>query len=946
MNRAITIAQRELISMFRVPAGWVIIALFAFLTGVLFINQTLIPGQPGSLRYFFAYSGWLMIPIAPAISMRLMSEEYRSGSIEALRTAPAGDWAVTIGKFLGSVGFLVCMLIPTLTYPIVLQLVSAPAPDLGPIFAGYLMLILVGMLYLSIGMLASSLTASQTLAFLGTVMTLILVMVVTSVLAKQTTIQLGAILAQLSIITRINELSKGIVDTSTIAFFLIGSVWMLILTSAVLEIRRLGRSRLYTTITVIAFVIATATSVAFAGWITKNYHARVDVTSLGAHQLSPRSISIVDRLTDPTEIVLAIGMNRADKHSVDLVSDVLDAYDRSSPILHTRIIDLDSPAGMEQTHALLASLKARDQSAIDENMTNLTACASTLDAISGDLAGIVLGLRSIGDAIAPTTDRDTNNKAVFEQRAQLFDLFAREITTQSKQIHTQITSNAQTNEQADTIFPFDTVVEPIESSLSKLMNQLDDLSSQITLFVDDAPQSEPAAIASPMIDQLESLRDQAAIAHDRLSRLTRIDALAVGRALETGEAMLAIGPPDQGIAAVDLDALLPSSRALEQAGISAAGVIGPRAQDLIATAIAQLVAPTQPILIFTHGGNTNQLLGSANILTQTTQRLATKGIDTLEWAPLDDPSPPNLDELDPLGIRPVVYAVLSVDSSAGSGDTGLSGAKRATEMGKVLAKLIEQGESVMVSLSPSVFPTSGLDDPIASALNPFGIHPDSGRPLMHDQIGTLGRIADPITQTIPSKSEQIVANALSGLNTVLPWAIPLDIAPVEGVEQAPLVDLLGSEDTWAEQDWLGLWRMPPQSRTLARNQPSFTPSKDLQQDHWVLAAAAQRDYLGHPQRLIAIGSNGWLTDSITTNNEQLVDGRIVSRWPGNMTLLESSTLWLANMDDLIGPGTQAKPIATIKNLDYRQQSIYRWLILAGLPGLILILGMLSRWIFG
>ena len=488
--------------------------------------------------------------------------------------------------------------------------------------------------------------------------------------------------------------------------------------------------------------------------------------------------------------------------------------------------------------------------------------------------------------------------------------------------------------------------EPIQNALSNLMNQLDDLASQISLYVNDVPGTESAAIASPMINQLESLRDQAAIAHDRLSRLHRIDALAIKRALETGEALLVIGPPSQGVAAVDLDALLPSSKALEQAGISAAGIIGPRAQDLIATALAQLVAPTQPILIFVHGSDSNQLLSNPDILAKTVAKLAAKGIDTLEWAPLDDPTPPNIDAIDPLGIRPIVYSVLSVDSSAGSGETGLSGAKRATEMGKVLAQLIEQGESVIVSLSPSIFPTSRLADPIASALAPFGIYPDSARPLMHDQIGTLGRIADPITQTIPSNNEHIIANAMNGLNTVLPWAIPLETKPITGVELFTIIDLVGSDETWAEQDWLGLWRMPTQSRTLARNQPSYEPAEDLQQANWSLAIGAQRSYLGLDQRIITVGSNGWLTDSITTNNEQLIDGRIVSRWPGNMTMLESSVLWLAGMDDLIGPGTQAKPIATIKNLDPSQRSMLRWLILAGLPGIILILGMISRWVFG
>ena len=949
MSRALTIAQRELASMFRVPAGRIIIALFAFLTAVLFVNQTIIPGQPGSLRYFFAYAGWLLIPIAPAVSMRLMSEEYKSGSFEALRTAPAGDWSVTLGKYLGSVAFLVLMLVPTLVYPIVLNLVSSPAPDLGPIGAGYLMLVLVGMLYLAIGMVASSLTASQTLAFLGTVMTLILMMVLTSVIANQTGVRVGTILAKLSITARINELSKGIVDTSTIAFFLIGSAWMLVLASGVLEVRRLGKSRLLTTITVSIFILTTGICAVLVGNLTHTYNTRLDVTSTSAHKLSDRANNIVDRLSDPTELVLAISMNRADRRAIDLVSDVLDAYDRSSELISVRIIDLDSADGIDKTKQLLSDLANRDQDTIESNMRALTQSAELLSEIGSELSSIATRLEHIRDAITPSTQTDLNNRAVFEQRAAIIRVYARDTLKQSEQIQSQLLSHieSQTENHSTEIFPFDTFAQPVEKSLSQLMNQLDDLSVQVDAFANAKElDSAPRAVASPLTRVIESLRDRAAIAHDRISRLSRIDALRVGRALETGEALLVIGSAAQGVAAVDLDALLPSSVALERAGVSAAGVIGPRAQELIASALAQLVAPVQPILVFVHGGRPNELLGTSDLFTKTAEKLASKGIDTIEWAAIEEPTPPDLELLDPLGNRPVVFAVISVDSSAGSGESGLSGAKRATEMGKVITHLLAQGESIMISLSPSIFPSSNIPDPITSAIAPFGIIPDAGRVVMHDKIGTVGRVADPVTRAVPLDRDHPLAHAMSGLSTVLPWSIPLTLEPKDHVESSPIIQLDGDNETWAETNWLGLWRTPPQSRHLMRDQPLYNPQTDTQLDSWILAAAAQRDFAGTQQRLIVIGSNGWSTDSIIANTEQLVDGRVLTRWPGNLTLLDSSIAWLAHMDDLIGQSDQARPIATIKNLDARQHALLRWILLAGLPGFILILGMASRLIFG
>ncbi len=234
------IARREVGSMLRLPVGWIVIALFAFLSAVLFVNGTLAPGQPATMRYFFASASWLMLGIAPAVSMRLVSEELRSGTAEPLRTAPISDGAVIWGKYLGAVLFLSLMLAPTLVLAAVLWGVSDPRPDPGPIFAGYLSLLLVGMLYTAVGLLASSLTSSQTLAFLGALMFLVLMMVLTGTVsqAEATPSWLARALVSLSVQARARDMAKGVIDTGSVAFFLAGSAWFVLLASAALSSRR------------------------------------------------------------------------------------------------------------------------------------------------------------------------------------------------------------------------------------------------------------------------------------------------------------------------------------------------------------------------------------------------------------------------------------------------------------------------------------------------------------------------------------------------------------------------------------------------------------------------------------------------------------------------------------------------------------------------------------
>lgn len=947
MRRTLTIAQRELGSMFRVPAGWIIIALFAFLTGVLFVNQTLVAGQPGSLRYFFMYAGWLLIPIAPAVSMRLMSEEYRSGSFEALRTAPAGDWSVTLGKYLGSVGYLLLMLTPSLVYPLILFMVSEPAPDWGPILAGYLMLVLVGMLYLAIGMLASTLTASQTLAFLGTVMSLILLMVLTGVIADQLSVFWAGVLRSVSITQRVSELAKGVIDTSTIAFFLIGALWMLVLSAGSLEIRRLGRPRAYTTLTTLAFVALTGAAAGMGGYITHLAHARFDVTATSVHRLSERAERIVGRLTDPTRIVLAVSASNSDSRTLDLITDVTEAYADSSDLIDARFIDLDSGQGLDEIRGLLRELSERERGAIDANLSALRESAELMRDAGNELSVISGALGRVRDAIPATTPTNMNNRGVFEQRGALVRISARDIDAQSESMLAQLAPYLNGERAPDDLFPFDTFAQPLEQFLLGQVNQLDDLAAQLGAFAGaDELDPAPRDLARPLISRAEGVRDRLARALDRVTRLQRIDAVRVGRALETGETLLVIGAPEQGVAAVDLQSLLLPSAALEQAGLSAVGVIAPRTQDHIASAMARLVAPSQPVLIFVHSASPGELLGSSQLYTRTVLKLREQGIDCVEWAAVESPSHPRLDSVDPLGNRPRVYAIIAPDSTTQSTQSGLSGVKRAEAMGGVVQRLLDSGENLMISLAPSIFPSAGRADPIAQTLAPFGIIPDPGHPLLTERMGPVGRVADPVTTLIPEPADHPIAGAIAGLRTVLTWAVPIGVIPAEGVENSALLTRAGSEETWGEQDWITLWRRPAQARQVMPNQPVFNDGTDVRTELWALGASAQRQLAGGTQRVVAVGSNGWSGDAVFVGSEQVVDGRITRAWAGNRTLFHASIAWLAGMDDLIGAGSDARPIATIETLDRRQLSVIRWALLAGLPGAVLVLGVAYRLVFG
>lgn len=219
MRRVWVLATRELGSMFRTPAGWIIVALFTLLTGLVFVTNTLSPGAPATLRYFFSASAFLLVPIAPAVSMRLFAEEFRAGSYELLGTSPLGPWTLACGKLLGAGLILLATLAPTLVFPAILLALSDPSPDAGPIITGYLGLVLIGAVYVSIGAFASALTSSQSLAFLATVMFLVLFSLASSTLAARVGRPFDELLTSLSIDRRMRDFAIGVLDTTHVVYF-------------------------------------------------------------------------------------------------------------------------------------------------------------------------------------------------------------------------------------------------------------------------------------------------------------------------------------------------------------------------------------------------------------------------------------------------------------------------------------------------------------------------------------------------------------------------------------------------------------------------------------------------------------------------------------------------------------------------------------------------------
>jgi ABC-2 type transport system permease protein len=242
MSPTFTIARRELRSYFDSPLAYVVICLSLLMLG---IGVFVWPGRFWQVdratlsAMFEVIPLGLVILIVPVVTMRLLAEEKRSGTIEMLITLPVRDSDVILGKFLGAFGLILVLLASTALYPILMfKSVWHLGPiDPGPLWTGYFGLVLLGAATVAIGLLVSSLTDSQIIAFFFTFILLALFYVLGDVGALVPNV-LGNVLRALSFKEHYSSFQRGLIDTRDVVFFLSIALLALIFAFRSLESRK------------------------------------------------------------------------------------------------------------------------------------------------------------------------------------------------------------------------------------------------------------------------------------------------------------------------------------------------------------------------------------------------------------------------------------------------------------------------------------------------------------------------------------------------------------------------------------------------------------------------------------------------------------------------------------------------------------------------------------
>lgn len=702
----------------------------------------------------------------------------------------------------------------------------------------------------------------------------------------------------------------------------------------------------YATMTGVLVTAVTVSCIVLAV-LASRLDARFDVTATREHALAPRTQRIIESLESDHDIVVCAQVAALDRRARQRVSDVLDEVDRASERVSVRWIDTGAPAGAQAFARFMERLADLRADEITQQRETLSEAANRLQQARQNLPDLEGAADALIDRLEPT-----------DSSAEPLRRIASIARTADQQVSTamDVLGQAASNTVAGVELPD---VRPAQRRAAPVL-------AQIAANIEEALGSVSAGDApvpgtGRVISLSEQVRDLLAGAADRIDRLEPLMPLLIAETLATQDAVIVVS--EDSATAIDFASMFPDASTPASARLTFAG------EELIATALATLSAEVAPAVVFVHAERVRLFdeQGSPTALARQAfgtllDRFALRRIGVTEWAvAMDEGGPePIISTAAGTARRPIAWVIFPAPNRIpGGGDsrTEADRQERIQRLAQAVRSLIGRGENLLLTVNPSDAPAIGEPDPVVRPLDEaFGIEIDSGRPLVRRITSQRGPLIDTSFVFDRAEADHEIGRAIRGLRVVLPWPSPVQTDTRDGVESWPLLQVEPSPDVWGESQWLALrlasLSRPMQPLALA-DPPVPNEGRDNTTGPWTVALAARRLrppgspaprselQAEAPQRLVLVASPSWFNDAFLKASEQ-VAGRRVWRFPGNGELLESSIYWLTVQDELIAPGPTSADIPRIAALDPGRISLIRWVLIAGLPVGVLLLGVAIR----
>ncbi len=298
-----TIARRELKALFDQPIAYILLVVFTGVNALLFFREVELYNA-ASLRPMLDFLPWLLLFLVPAVTMRALAEDLRSGTLEVVLSQPVTELELLLGKYCGQVLFLLIALAITLTVPLGLAL--GTAPELGIVVAQYVGAALLVAGLAAVGVWASSVSQNQITAFIvGVFVMFLLIFVGLDQLLVGLPPRLGAIAGALGVLSHFSQLARGVIDLRDALYFVTLAALFLVLAYFSLLSRKLTargealrRLRLGTVLLAVAVVVVNL--------FGRNIGGRIDLTPGRAFTLAPATRKLLRTLPDLVTIKLFV----------------------------------------------------------------------------------------------------------------------------------------------------------------------------------------------------------------------------------------------------------------------------------------------------------------------------------------------------------------------------------------------------------------------------------------------------------------------------------------------------------------------------------------------------------------------------------------------------------------------------------------------------------------
>lgn len=931
MKGLLAIARRDLASTFLVPTGWIVLAAWGLVATLIFMLVSFREGQPATLRAVISVAGWALLVVAPALSMRSFAEEARLGTLEVLLTSPLSALELVVGKLMAAILALVVLAAPILVLALVTELHGDPDP--GELASGLLGLLLYGSSLVSIGILVSTRTSSQVVAYLLTFFswfllvllakglpTLLPELVPFGVVPADRVVAWVDVLRSLDPMNRLDDFAIGLLDTSNIVFFLGFIVFFAVLSAASLAspLRprtsnggRISRS-LATVLGVTGVAIAVIAGIVASAGPSVRYQA--DLTKTRAYSLRPTTIDLLESLEPGWSVRMFVAQDDADPVTMRLVDEVIQRMDSATPSFSAERIDPVDPRSVGRYEAVLEEFVARDRPTIDEWEREIDAGIAAFEGLRTLARDLGPGTAIVLEGLPPELPvRDS-----LERMILVFGTIAEEGGVFTEYIEENLESSVQRPLPAWRLARASVAANNANQAteLERLVDVMRAWSIDPNL---PRPLREWAKSGLPEVERVTGRLRATATTLDTLEKRKPLPIAMIAESVAEGDVAIVDGP--HGSTVIPAWQLFPSE-AVRESGDGVVVGFDRRFQgeETLASAIRALRIGSMPRVVLVHPEERTMLRATDDGMDYSgvAGALRRARYEVIEWIP-GRTERPN-DEID----RTTVWVVMPALQRK-----GLEYSDAEKEVLAAATELIEQGRPVLLTVARSLMPMVGQEDPWAEVAMANGLRAETGEVVFEwtaDLVeesagGSRVRVWQEIDG--PARGEAIdgpaasVATALRGKRFFVTHATPISIDESMRERSTVLAAVEPGPLRWIESDWRGdgaRIQGPPSGGADETGRPFETPA--------AVAVAVEPVEGANAGRLVLVGSGGWALSAFVNDAGNLGDQRLVLANPGNRELVLSAVAWLAGLDELVATGASGREVARFEGVDATTRNIF------------------------